>query len=46
MCCQLFDKECCIMVHVAILITKARNQINKKQLTCVPSILNSKKTNP
>jgi len=46
MCCQLFEKEHHVMVHLAILIAKARKQVNKKQCTCVASILNSKKTNP
>lgn len=32
MCCQLFDKDCCIMVHLAILTARAGKQAKKKKV--------------
>lgn len=46
MCFQLLDKECSIMAYLAILAAKGREQVNRKQSTCVASILNSKKAKP
>lgn len=45
MCCQLSDKERCVTLHLASLIAKARNQVNKKNVHVWFQFLNSKKTN-
>lgn len=45
MCYQLSDKERCVTIHLASLIAKARNQVNKKNVHVWLQFLNSKKIN-